>query len=61
MTYTTYDQLPLIMSVEEMAEILGIGRNTAYDLIRKRKIKGVHVGRQIRVTKEALRTFLSKD
>ena len=61
MTYTTYDQLPLIMSVEEMAEILGIGRNTAYDLVRKRKIKSVHVGRQIRITKEALQAFLSKD
>ena len=38
MTYTHYDQLPLILTVDELTKILGIGRNTAYDLIRCGKI-----------------------
>ena len=58
MTYTHYDQLPLILSVDELAKILGIGRNTAYDLIRCERIKSIRIGHQIRVPKDALLQFL---
>lgn len=61
MTYTHYDQLPLVLSVDDLTEILGIGRNTAYDLIRCGKIKSVRIGHQIRVPKDSLLDYLKEN
>lgn len=52
--YKCVDDLPLVMSVEVVAAVLGIGKNTAYDLVRAEKIKTVKVGRQYRIPKDAL-------
>ena len=38
--------------------ILGIGRNTAYELIRSDQIRSVRIGRQLRVPKDAVLDFL---
>jgi excisionase family DNA binding protein len=48
-----------ILSVQELAKALKIGRNNAYELVRSGKIKSVAIGRQIRVTKAAVIEFLS--
>mgnify|MGYP004696539993 CR=1 FL=1 len=61
MTYTHYDQLPLVLSVDDLTEILGIGRNTAYELIRYGKIKSVRIGHQIRVPKDSLLDYLKEN
>ncbi len=51
---TCYDDLPLFLTVPQAAIILGIGRNTAYDMVRSGRIKSVRLGRQIRISKAAL-------
>lgn len=51
---TNVDDLPLVLTVSEVSKILGIGKNTAYDLIRSGTIKSFRAGRQIRVSKSAL-------
>lgn len=61
MTYTHYDQLPLILSVDELTKILGIGKNTAYDLIRCGRIRSVRIGHKIRIPKDSLLDFLKED
>ena len=61
MTYTHDDQLPLILSVDELAKILGIGRNTAYDLIRCGRIRSVRIGHKIRIPKDSLLEFLQEN
>ena len=61
MSYTHYDQLPLILSVDELAKILGIGRNTAYDLIRCGRIRSVRIGHKIRIPKDSLLEFLQEN
>ena len=61
MTYTHYDQLPLILSVDELAKILGIGRNTAYDLIRCGRIRSVRIGHKIKIPKDSLLEFLQEN
>lgn len=61
MTYTAYDQLPLILTVPQLAKALGIGRNAAYDLVRCGKIKSIHIGRQIRVSRESFIVFLQEN
>lgn len=55
---TSYDELPLTLRVEDLVPILGIGRNTAYELVRSGQIRSIRIGRQLRVPKDALQTFL---
>lgn len=58
--YRTFEELPLALSVEDLMPILGIGRNTAYELVRSNQIRSVKIGRKIRVPKEAVREYLSQ-
>lgn len=57
---TSFDDLPLTLRVEELMSILGIGRNTAYELIRSGQIRSIRVGRQLRVPKDAVLDFLTR-
>ena len=54
-----YD-LPMTLRVEDLMPLLGIGRNTAYELIRSGQIRSVRIGRQIRIPRDALLEFLQK-
>src|SRR5262245_45289249 len=40
---------PLVLSVEEAAEQLGIGRNSAYDAIHRGQIPSFRIGNSIRI------------
>ncbi len=44
----------LLLSVTEVAHILGIGRTKVYDLIRSSRLPTVHLGRALRVYKPSL-------
>ncbi len=55
--YTSYDQLPLVLRVEDIIRILGISRNTVYEYIRSGRLHSVRVGRQHLISKDALRSF----
>ena len=47
------------LTVVEAANILGIGRNTAYELARQGKLPGaLRLGRRILVSRQALEAFL---
>ena len=52
--------LPMTLRVEDLMPILGIGRNTACQLIRSGQIRSVRIGRQIRIPRDALLEFLRK-
>ena len=58
--YRSFDDLPLTLRVEDLMLILGIGRNTAYELIRCGKIKSLRIGKQLRIPKQALIEYLSE-
>lgn len=60
MNITNADDLPLVLTISQVSEILVIGENSAYDLIRSGAIKSFRVGRQIRVSKSAFLEFISK-
>ena len=57
--YYSFDDLPLTMRVEELMPILGIGRNTAYELVHSGQIKGIRIGRSIRIPKSEVIRFLN--
>ena len=48
-TYTTYDDLPVMMTVEEFGRLMRVSRNTAYAFVREGLVPTVKVGRQIRI------------
>jgi len=58
--YRSFDDLPLTLRVEDLMPILGIGRNTAYELVRCGKLHSVRVGKQLRIPKQAIINFLSQ-
>ena len=51
--YKDFEQLPLVLSVPEVARVLNLGRDTTYGLVRSGRIRSVRVGRQYRVPKAA--------
>ena len=53
-----FDQYPDVVTIEELQEMLGIGRGLAYDLVNSGKIKGVKVGRGWRIGKKAVEQFM---
>lgn len=58
--YRDLHELPVTLRVEDLMSILGIGRNTAYELIRSGQIRSIRIGRQIRIPRDALLEFLRK-
>ena len=53
------EEYPLVLKVEDLMPILGIGRNTAYDLVRSGQIRSLRVGQQIRVPRDAVLDFIN--
>ena len=50
--YKSYDELPLMLSVPEVASVLGISRAGAYDLVRSDGFPALKIGGRIVVPKE---------
>ena len=57
--FKDFDRLPLVLSVSQVAQILSLGRDTTYGLVRSGHIRSVRVGRQYRVPKAAVMEYLS--
>ena len=51
-TYTSYDELPLMLSVAEVASGLGISRAGAYELARSNSFPALKIGNRIVVPKD---------
>ena len=48
-----------VVTVEQLAEMLKIGRNTAYELVRAGIIPSVRIGRCIRVPKQTIIEYIT--
>lgn len=48
-----------VYTVPELAAILKIGRNAAYDLVKSGKIHSIRIGKSIRIPRAALEEFLN--
>lgn len=55
----SFDDIPLVLTVEELMPILSIGRNTAFALVRSGQIKSIRAGKQIRILKHELLEYLT--
>ena len=59
-TITSFEELPLVLHVKDLAEVLAISQNTAYALVRSGQIRSIRTGRTYRIHKDALIEYLSK-
>ena len=58
--HTTYDTLPLFLTVEELAKVMNIGLSTAYACVRSGRIPSVRIGTQYRIPKQAIENLFRK-
>jgi excisionase family DNA binding protein len=49
---------PLTYSISEAAEAIGVGRNSAYELVRRGELRSVRVGRRVLIPRDVVREFL---
>lgn len=53
--FESYDEL---ITVEEMQQLLGVGKNTAYQLLKENKIKCFRIGRIWKIPKKSIEEFI---
>lgn len=49
-----------LLMVDEVAEILCLGKNTVYDLLRSGELEGIRFGRVWRVPKDSIQRMINK-
>lgn len=52
------EKYPDIMNIGELCTALGIGKNTAYQLVREKRIKSIRIGKTYKIPKIYLIEFL---
>jgi excisionase family DNA binding protein len=52
--FTSYDQLPLALSAEEVSQVLGISRANAYALMHSKGFPTLKIGKRMTVPKQKL-------
>lgn len=58
--FTNYDELPLFLSAKLVAQTLGVGRATAYELMNAKDFPALRVGSRIVVPKEKFRQWVEQ-
>ena len=59
--YKSYDDLPLMLSVPEMAAVLGISRAGAYELAHAEGFPSLTIGSRILVPKDKLIAWIDEN
>ena len=57
--FTSYDELPLLLNVKQLADLLGVSDSSVYELIQEDDFPSLHIGKRIVVPKEELRKWIS--
>ncbi len=60
-TYTTIDEDLRLLSVKEVAEILGVSSRTVWSLLSCGYLRRVKVGRMTRIRRSEVREFVLSD
>lgn len=56
-----FDELPVLLTVRELREVLQVSRAKAYELIRDPGLRVVRIGRAVRIPKSGLKTWIEKN
>ena len=57
---TDLDDMPDILTISELQEVLRVGRSTAYRLISSSEIQSIRIGKSIRIPKKYVKEFLEQ-
>ena len=57
-TYKIYDQLPLFLNAEMVAQVLGVSISSAYELMHEMGFPALRIGNRIVVPKEKFRRWV---
>lgn len=57
-TYKSFDELPLMLNVVQVAAVLGISRAGAYELVHSEGFPALKIGSRIVVPKDRLREWI---
>ncbi len=60
-TFKSYEDLPLMLSVPEMATALGISRAGAYELARSEGFPALRIGNRIVIPKDSLQKWVNQN
>ena len=59
--FRSYEELPLMLSVPEMAAALGISRAGAYELVRTEGVPALKIGSRIVIPKDELQEWVKRN
>ena len=59
--YKNYDELPLMLSVKELATVLGVSRTSAYELTKTKGFPILKIGSRVVIPKERLIEWIDKN
>ena len=57
---TMLNKYPDVLNVKQLCEVLGIGKNTAYKLLKSREIKALKIGTVYKIPKIEVIKYLTK-
>ena len=57
--YTSYEELPLLLNVKQLADLLGVSESSAYELVQEDDFPSVRIGKRIVIPKEELHQWIS--
>ena len=60
-TYKSFDDLPLMLSVPEVANVLGISRAGAYELVKTAGFPSLTIGSRIIVPRDKLMAWIDEN
>lgn len=59
--YKSYDDLPLMLSVHDVAEVLGISKSGAYVLAKEKDFPTLKIGARVVVPREKFIEWINKN
>ena len=54
------ERLPVVLTAAEAMDILGVGKNTMYRLLKSGELEGFRIGRSWRIKLEEIQGFMGK-
>ena len=59
-TFTNYDQLPLFLNANTVAQVLGVSISSAYELMHEEVFPAVRIGSRFVVPKDKFRQWVER-
>ena len=57
--YKSYEELPLLLNVKQLADLLCVSDSSVYELIQENGFPSLRIGKRIVIPKEELREWIT--